>query len=754
MDTEFLENIAGSPYVEEGVFDRAVARGMSGAQRVSAMTGGPMTDPNYSKVESLLITLQKRVLTVLKDFAGGTSSIANRLRQLRGDETSKPNAQQLQVIQQLEDLYTEITKTLAQRHQLGNLTPPNASRSQSSLSEMVEGFFNREIPLNKALQTNNATTIVNAYVNELKKIYDSFVADATKVTGFPKDYVAKAVGNLNPKWASVLTKISAIAKMPLQALPPVLPTTEPSATTGEPKPAQAAPENPQADSGAVPPVLPKAQQPEQPTQASDGKISQVEKSDFVGIIARVAEIVIQTVSSDKERSAKFMAQGSHYPKGPGDWETPAVTKEADEPQATDEEPPTDKEKELGDEADEEATGEFIYDFHSLYRKQRHFTIDVTPTDGNLELFELSSKKTKRLKVVWNNNQHENNIYVKHTDVDVKDKKDDNGTTVKDIVPTGKTGQVLLFRFTDDQVDPRSPSSLAGNKFITTIMERANPQLINIMSKADPKVVAKLASFNDALFRAFYATTTRKAMEFKRKEIPFEMDAEGNLFKKTKKGKEPIPQSVVMAKIHSSDKAERERWINSLTKAGYFDKHPDVMQGKTSEPNDIADIPAAMDGVKALETMKIGKMEALKAIKQAVQILGPKASSEDYTKQALKIVKGVTPTTPPVSAPVSSPVSAPVSAPASSGKSPEPEKTAPTSPVEIKDDGTINFVDPTTKKAVSRKYGTGLPSAIIHQINADPELKKKFDALKDKSNKKKHPGTVSEFINPFRKENFL
>jgi hypothetical protein len=239
MDKEYLQNIAGSPHVNEGLGDRILARGSSGLQRVSAMTGGNIDDLNYKKVSTLFNSFIKKLTGILKDFAEGPNSVANRLEQMRPAITPEQKAQ----ISTLRDLYSSLVPTQFQQHQVGQSVLNPRQQNRSALTELLkEGIFTRDMGLNKALQSNNPTNIINAYTNEVKKAYDSFIRDAMKVTGHPRDFINRTVGNFDKKWAPILKKVEQVVNPPV---PPVIPpTTQP------------------AEPGAVPPVIqPPAGQP-------------------------------------------------------------------------------------------------------------------------------------------------------------------------------------------------------------------------------------------------------------------------------------------------------------------------------------------------------------------------------------------------------------------------------------------------------------------------------------------------------------
>jgi len=648
MDKDYLDNIAGSPHIDEGLGSQILSRGAAGAQRIAAMTGGSFSDINYTKIESLFNGFIKKITKILEDFSEGNNSIANRLEQMRPQIT--PEQQKL--ISELRELYELIVPPYLRQHQVKHsvLTPRS---SRSNLSEMLkEGIFTREMSLNSALQTNDPTKILNAYISLLKKEFDTFLRDAMKVTGAPKDYVKRVVGNLNKKWSSILNKIEQISGTPL-----IIPTT----TQG------------QSQSAAV--NIPVSTQPQsQPTVSNSSE--QTSKDDFASIIERVVDIIIETVKSDVERAEKFFSQNPKDPKElPTNWDQPAMTKEAieDEDSTEDEPSPNDTEPSstpTEDDADREKSSEFLYNFHARYDKQRNFAIDVEPPEKKLKYIKLKSGngKTKELNVIWSNKQHENDIYVKYTTVQIQD-NDEEGEIVK---PLDTPGQVLIFKFWDDQVNPRKPE--AKNFSVEKLLEQANPTAVQLFSKADSSLRARIEKKQETLLRALYATTYRKAMEFKRKLISLSYDEQGNLFRNKKNGtKEPITKEQLMAYLDSKDPKERERWKTSLEKINYFEKFPGILPKKSVT---IDEIPSALDAVKALQALGHKAIPSMKAVQAAIDDLGNTASTEEYVKYALAKDKPVS--NPVSNEPVKS-VSSPVSAPVSKDI-PEPEK-APQKPGE-------------------------------------------------------------------------
>lgn len=642
-DQEYLQNIAGSPHVDEGLGDRILSRGSSGLQRFRSMAGGEFSDPNYTKVQSLFNSFLKKITGILKDFAEGPHSVSNRLLQMK----PKVTPQQETAIQQIKDLYSLVVPPSVLQHQVQHsVLQPRSSRSQ--LTEMLsEGIFTREMGLNAALYSNDPVKIISAYSKELRKAYDSFIFDSMKVTGTPKDYVKRIVGNINQKWSPIVSKVEQVSNPPLASAQPAptQPEPTPTAPTNTPQPA----------------VVPTAQaSPTSPTQAS----AKSAEDDFVVLISNVIDILVDAVKGDEKLAAAFFkpsAQGgkSPYEPLPTNWAAPSVTKEEKEEK---EEAP---EQEGGEEPEETPSGEkheFLYNFHSLYRKQRHFAIDVPIHDKSKSKFVNRRTKTvSDIQVVWSNNSHENNIYVKYTPVG----EDKNIPAQK-----SKGGEILLFKFWDNQVNPRNPES---NKFnVVELLSQANQNSTRLLTKANQNLVKEVSKKTEELQRALYATVSRKRMEFKPKPFQLTQDEQGNVSVVKRDGtKVPVSKETLNAKLNDKDEKVRERWKTALEKIGYkFPNQPE------KDDVELDKIPAAMDAVKVLQSLQHKFTPAAKAVQMAVEKLGDKASTEEYSKYALKLL---TPPSNPVSGPVTAPVSAPVTAPVSAPVT-EPVSAEPTAPV--------------------------------------------------------------------------
>jgi hypothetical protein len=618
-DQEYLQNIVNSPHVDEGLGDRILSRGSSGFQKFRSMVGGEFSDPNYTKIQSLFNGFLNKITGILKDFSEGPHSVANRILQMKSGITPEQKA----TVKKLTDLYSLLVPTSFLQHQTQHsILSPRGSRSQ--LSEMLrEGIFSREMSLNAALFSNNPTKIINAYIKELKKVYNNFITDAMKVTGAPRDYVKRVVGNLDQKWSSTLNGVEKIITASSNVLsdPTVPPPNQPSTSTSNPPSGKST-------------LSPTSQQ--SLSQKPKAGVPMTVEDDFAVLISNVMDIIVDAVKGDEKLAAAFFKPskdgGPGYEPLPQSWDEPSVTKEAMEDDKKDKLDKDDEDVPVGEKH------EFLYNFHSLYRKQRHFAINIPIHNKVKAKFVNRRTKTEsNIEVIWSNSSHENNIFIKYTPVET----DKSKPSEKD-----KGGQILLFKFWDNQVNPRNPDS---NRFgIDVILSQANQNSLRLLAGANPEFKKEIQAKTNNLQRAFYATVSRKRMEFKPKPFQLTHDEQGNVFRLKRDGtKVPVSKDELQLHLTSKDLGERERWRNSLEKIGYFKKFPESGSITTS----IDEIPNAMDAVKALTTLGHKSLPSLKAIQNAINILGKTASTEEYVKHALGSL-----TTKPLSSPVSAPVS--------------------------------------------------------------------------------------------------
>lgn len=528
---------------------------------------------------------------------------------------------------------------------------------------VAEGMWTRPLSILWALRSNDIDKILAAYQLELKKAYDSFLTDAVKIAKIPADSVTKIMATIGDvsvkeKFKLIRGKLGLTAKKKSGTVPPSIPSGA-TPTVQSTSPSLPSHSVGVAPSGAIPPkILPPTQPPlaatttpppspsTNPTStAKNGGSGGTLETDpskataFVGIMNRVVDIMIDTVKSDKDESAPFMGKDEKgdFKKGmPTTWNDPSPTtkavSEADSPT-----PNPDAEK------FEAAPGKFLYNFHGYYDKARTFNITMEPKTVSSEI-DVGGKK-KHMEVMWHNEKHLNEIWVKCFDLT----SSPDGTTKK----SAASENVKMFQFMDHDVNPRTP---AGKQFsIEKIFKSAQPSK-DPFKMADPAVLQQLMSKSQELLRACYATVYRKAMEFKAKkkkpETPsdsstismatsptpdpktpkagvtndgkFSWDVNGKLLRNplTAKGKpDPSSKPIEVTPAMELDPAE----ISSLTTAGYAVMFNDQFK-KLTQKALVAPTPKpkAASAAPAAPTAAPSTPPAAEAPKATIPAPAPKA----------------------------------------------------------------------------------------------------------------------------------
>lgn len=648
MDKRYLENIIGSSYIDEGMGNRISARMKSGQQRLSAMSGGNISNLNYTKIESILNGFISKVTKLLQDFSDDKGSVYNKLLQSRPPLNSK----QFRILNNFKNLYKSINPSYVSQHQLGNsiLNPPNVSRT--NLTEIInEGVLNRDMSLNMALQTNDPTKILSTYVKNLRNIYNHFINDTEKVTNLKKSEIKNITGKIKPQWSSIINNISKIVFLPTPSLDNTIPSSEinPISTLKTPSI-----ESPVDNS-------------EFPINISGNSTDITKESiadDFTKILSESLKVIITAVKSDVEHSKEYFnkqlqdkgfylpknftepsptepewnttgsmditipngKQGKYVPvsgsesptdytyhlKNPPNTSIPhSISEESDE---NSEESPENQEG--AEESDvEPTTGEFVYDFASLYNKYpgKKHAIEVTNQSGVKIL--LSNNREKILKVFWEWNKHENKIIVK-----IRDSS------------SSKWEQGDILKFYDDQVNPRSPSY---NLDIGLFLKQASPEMEKSFSISTNK--NEIEELINDLRPSFYAIIRRKGvMEFKSKVLRLQL-INGKVYKINRTGN-PVEidrNTIDNGFIVDKDPVVRKKWVDALEKIGYFKYYNmEVPDLNVLPSKDISEIPSAMEAVNLLK--KKWGVKSMKSVKNAIQAFGSNAetaSKEEYIKYA-------------------------------------------------------------------------------------------------------------------------
>jgi len=309
-------------------------------------------------------------------------------------------------------------------------------------------------------------------------------------------------------------------------------------------------------------------------------------------------------------------------------------------------------------SDLEITGEFLYDFASLYRKYHgNYSIEVTKTPVKVV---FSDGRETVIRVFWNWKDHLNTILIQ---------------TLQD----GKSWKTSeLLKFYDDEVNPQS-SYHETNFNIDQFLEHVNPNAKALYTKVDTEKDNEVKNALKIFRPAAYAVIRRKGvMEFKsykslRFHVPTEWEGQkkgdphwgdlkllrGKFGNFTKKDIIPF-KSIYDYYYTKKNEATQTKFEDALNEADYWNSYIGI-KDEFKEPApittidddersiDASRIPAALDAIKSLVALGHKEQEATKWIQQIVDKVGPDKTTEEYFKLAKK-TPTLAPTVPKPSTP--------------------------------------------------------------------------------------------------------
>jgi len=739
MDHEYIQNVMGSPFVNEGEFSRLKARGAQAMGAMGAMVGHQIQNPAETKLRSLWEGFISSLKKAMKDWEGQVAPMF--------DEQVPLNEKQQQAKDSLDTLARLLSSVGPQKS--GTFDPnynvggrnqrdnPNTyvkgsayNRSTTSplktptkLTELVdEGFWdaaNRNIGLNKSLGSNDPSTILDSYKNRVISIFQGFMKDAVKMTKMTAQQIYALLAKMQPskggwqaagnmqKTVEQLKVLQGLGDIKGQGAPPVIPGAgvppqqPPQPSGAAPDATQQPQQPPQQPSGAAPDAT---QQP--PAPAADqgmqgGEGGTITPNEIPYIILHAIRIINDAVTSDEARTGKFFTAELPVDYSGPSLTKPSLTKESKgwllkeihsnpKPKkigvaAPEEEPDS---EDPGDSEEKEIPGEFLYNFHGKFSKHptHNFAIEVKPVKLKPDVPDLPGVT---IAVFWNCTKGLNRIYV------VSEK---NGK---------KSKPLMIMQFQDNHVSSEAGATTPGhsNQFsVGKVVQASNPNAESKLKNAPPDVLAAIKKEEDVFQRALMVTTYRKSMEFKSKRgkkiFPIKCldDTVGNISYKDEDTKQwvEIDQAAVKEKLKGEYESAK-KWEDSLAYVGYFEKFPSL------KPSKISEFPSFKDAVMALVALKYGEPEATKWVSAGWMELRQKfAKLEDITSEELikaalnkekefkaqgdKAKGGMGKILPsPASAP-STPVSKPAGAPAPS--------TPPTAPVSKPASGPAPTTTPT------------------------------------------------------------
>ena len=609
MDLEYIEHIKGSPYITEGRWDQFKAKAAQQMGSLGAMAGHQIQNPSEIKLRSLWEGFIRNLKTAMKDWEDQVSPMFGSDVQLDAKEyqikSALDNLNRVLSPMDPQKIGTVISRGYHNpnvRNQRDNpdtyvkgstynrsTTSPSlknlAPKSQQG-ADIEEGFWdaaNRDVKLNKALGSNDPAQILNAYKNYVLSLFNSFMKDAMKVTTLTAQQIYQALAKIQPAktgWQMAGNMQKVVQN--LQALQNVGDTI-PKASSGSVSPVLPQQKGAtQADPGTKPPIIqkkPSAQQPsgqQQPKplapaqdQIQGAGSEQILPQEIPFIILKAIKIINDAVSSDVSHVGKYFT----VPELPTDFNQVKLTKEIDSP------PKPKHGKDPGEEEprpeEKEVPGEFVYNFHSKFRKYpgTNFSIQVKPIHEKPEVDGLPGVS---IEVWWNCEDTLNKIFV------IADK---NGK---------KSKPLLIMKFFDQQTNSKAGATTPGHtNFFSTekIVKRSDPSGADKFASSglDQTKMAQIMSAvkqeEGKFLRSLMVVTTRKAKEFKAKTkgvFPVSISDNGNIKFTAKDGSETmVLKKDIPAHLNGPDGT---KWYETLNHYDYFEEFPE-MKPKAAEDYD-------------------------------------------------------------------------------------------------------------------------------------------------------------------------
>ena len=529
MDIEYLQNVMGSPYVNEGAFSRLKARGAQAMGAMGATMGHQIQNPTETKLRSLWDGFMSSLNKVMSEWQTQVSPMLGP--DVKIPKGGKP----------IKNALDRLAQTL---------TPYNSQAASPNLKTLAkEGLWDmakRDMGLNKALASNNPLAILESYKKHILSLFKKFMTDAVKSTNLQPKQIYSTLAKMQPKeggWQAAgnmqrvvqqLQKLQAVAPTPSAPSSayggPVPPVISPSGTTTATPVTPIPPAAPTAPTAAPipspsPTTLPKASAaptamslPPTPTSSGGGPTTgeddgfNIPPNDMPYVILTALNVIIDAVKSD---TAHAMGLFGTHPNtkqaipipplstkwGSGPYVTSPLQEDFNDDEGDEESPDATPVK--GDSKDDyhkEFPKQFLYNFHSRYNKYpgRPFTMEIIPVNISPEIKQIPGAS---VEVWWYNEGPRNRIYV----TEIKNGK--------------KSKPSMIMFFYDHQVNPKSGATTPGDidQFsIEKVVNATNPYAVSKLENALPQVKAEIQKLEDTVLRALLATVQRKSMEFKSK----------------------------------------------------------------------------------------------------------------------------------------------------------------------------------------------------------------------------------------------
>src|ERR1035437_2844935 len=246
MDIEYLQNVMGSPYINEGAFDRLKAKGAQAMGSLGTTMGHQIQNPTETRIRSLWEGFMSSLKRVMTDWK-------NQVSPMFGSEVSVDENGQ-----HIKEALDSLAQTITIKFQPVNNFNPNynidsprnprdnpetygkpsdAPKLKTLTKEGLWDAAKRDMGLNKSLGSNDPNAILDSYKNHVLTLFKKFMKDAVKSTKLPAQQIYSVLAKIQPQkggWQSagnmqkVVKQLQSLQSTPSASpysgpTPPVLP---------------------------------------------------------------------------------------------------------------------------------------------------------------------------------------------------------------------------------------------------------------------------------------------------------------------------------------------------------------------------------------------------------------------------------------------------------------------------------------------------------------------------------------------------
>ena len=542
MDIEYLQNVMGSPYINEGAFDRLKAKGAQAMGSLGVTMGHQIQNPTETRIRSLwegFMSSLKRVMTDWKNqvspMFGSEVSVDENGQRIKDalDSLAQTITIQFQPVNSFNPNYNIDSPRNPRDNPETYGKPSDAAKLKTLTKEGLWDAAKRDMGLNKSLGSNDPNAILDSYKNHVLTLFKKFMKDAVKSTKLPAQQIYSVLAKIQPQkggWQSagnmqkVVKQLQSLQSTPSASpysgpTPPVLPIagTQQNSPLAKPPVIQQPQTSSSPPSSAATPPSPSPATPSSQISSSSSGNSVPTENDFKispeempYVILKAFKLIVDAVKSDEGHAMGLFGVDPHtkaktgYPKLETTWDVAPLASlqevHVDDPKNMGYIDP-----EISSKAEEndkifhkEYPGEFLYNFHSRFNKfpSQPFSIRVEGPNESPDIKDNNGNVIASVEVWWQSTGTVNKIYV----VEVKNKM--------------KSQPALVLRFSDHHVSAKAGASTPGdiNFFnLDNVVQKSNPDAYSSMESSSVK--AEIEKMKNDIFRCLLVTTHRKSMEF-------------------------------------------------------------------------------------------------------------------------------------------------------------------------------------------------------------------------------------------------